>query len=178
MRRKIRKFAENKQTDNQRTSKQTIREQANKQSENSKTEATLSPVVCGSSGNAGQLNESFTWEGPQDQVIHQTLRQYFPPQHQPAFIYPWFYRLVTLLPFSDSNLSKIILLPMGNKSVNYFKLMETRKCSHILIQRIITNFFQRRIKGETRYHYFYHILVFYNCCIFIFLYMIDTIQLF
>ena len=41
---KIRKFAQNRQTDRQ----------TNKQTENSKTEATLSPVVCGSSGNAGQ----------------------------------------------------------------------------------------------------------------------------
>ena len=35
---------------NRQTNKQT-----DKQTENSKTEATLSPVVCGSSGNAGQL---------------------------------------------------------------------------------------------------------------------------
>ena len=44
MRRRIRKFAQNIQ----------VNKQVNKQTEVSKTEATLSPVVCGSSGNAGQ----------------------------------------------------------------------------------------------------------------------------
>ena len=41
------------QTNREQTIKQTLR----KQSENSKTEATLSPVVCGSSGNAGQYQD-------------------------------------------------------------------------------------------------------------------------
>merc|ERR1712215_206483 len=45
LQKKIRKFAQNRQTN----------KQTNKQTENSKTEATLSPVVWGSAGNAGQF---------------------------------------------------------------------------------------------------------------------------
>ena len=62
-------FENTKKCYRQRTAnmEQTGREtrQTNRQTENSKTEATLSPVVCGSSGNAGQKqrvkeNYSFT----------------------------------------------------------------------------------------------------------------------